>query len=139
MQFHISDILSITTGRLVSNRHIEGIYAILNHMTGDNLFTHQLPRATRECEPILAAAYPQLSKNDPVVAHEIKVLSYAMANYPDDVPFAILGCVSRIQAAHGLPEMLEVAQLFHGESSHADPMEELEQLVGKDRIIKVEL
>jgi len=43
--FHISDILSITDGRLVSTRHMDGIYEILNFMTGDNLFTHQLPRS----------------------------------------------------------------------------------------------
>jgi len=34
MEFHISDVLSITTGRLVSSRKMEGIYKILNHMTG---------------------------------------------------------------------------------------------------------
>lgn len=52
--FHIGDILSITTGRLVSPRHIDGVYDILNWMTGDNLFTHQLPRAAGECAEWLA-------------------------------------------------------------------------------------
>lgn len=33
-QFHISDILTITSGRLVSSRHMDGIYDILNYMTG---------------------------------------------------------------------------------------------------------
>ena len=45
-RFHISDILSITTGRLVATRHVEGIYDILGFMTGEELFTHQLPRAS---------------------------------------------------------------------------------------------
>jgi hypothetical protein len=62
--FHIGDILSITTGRLVSPRHVEGVYDILNYMTGDNLFTHQLPRASRECEPYLLKQHPQLANVD---------------------------------------------------------------------------
>lgn len=58
--FHISDILTITTGRLLSTRHMEGVYEILNFMTGDNLFTHQLPRAAESCKPALLAQYPHL-------------------------------------------------------------------------------
>src|SRR3990167_2376272 len=59
-QFHLGDVLSITTGRLVSPRHIDGVYDILNFMTGDNLFTHTLPRASDECKPYLVAQFPQL-------------------------------------------------------------------------------
>lgn len=33
--FELGDILSITTGALVSRRHIDGVYDILNWMTGD--------------------------------------------------------------------------------------------------------
>lgn len=40
--FHLSDILSVSTGCLVSRNHMGGVYQVLNHMTGDNLFTHQL-------------------------------------------------------------------------------------------------
>ncbi len=61
MKFHIGDILSITTGRLVSPSHIDGVYKILNYMTEDNLFTHQLPRASKECEPFLLDEFPQLA------------------------------------------------------------------------------
>lgn len=59
--FHLGDILSVTTGRLVSPRHIGGVYDILNFMTGDNLFTHQLPRACGECEGPLLAQHPDLA------------------------------------------------------------------------------
>lgn len=137
MQFHISDILSITTGRLVSNRHMEGIYAILNHMTGDNLFTHQLPRAARECAPVLLAAYPQLSTDDPITARCLAAMDLGIK--AGDRENAVIGVVEKIRSEHGLSEMLEVPELFHGESSHADPLEELVAMVGKDRIIKAEL
>ena len=60
--FHIGDILSVTTGKLVSPRHIGGVYDILNWMTGESLMTHQLPRVSRECEPFLKAQHPDLSE-----------------------------------------------------------------------------
>ena len=60
-EFHIGDILSVTTGRLVSARHMDGIYEILNWMTGDDLMTHQLPRASRECEQPLRDQFPDLA------------------------------------------------------------------------------
>ena len=63
-QFHLGDVLSITTGRLVSPRHIDGVYDILNFMTGDNLFTHQLPRASNECKPYLVEQFPQLATTE---------------------------------------------------------------------------
>jgi hypothetical protein len=40
---------------------MDGIYDILNWMTGDNLFTHQLPRAMDECRGPLLAQHPDLA------------------------------------------------------------------------------
>lgn len=66
-EFHISDVLTIITGKLVSTRHMEGVYDTLNYMTNDNLFTHQLPRAMEECRPYLLKQFPflnNLNKNE---------------------------------------------------------------------------
>ena len=60
-EFHLGDILSITTGYLVSRRHMKGVYDILNFMTGDTLFTHQLPRAGDECKPYLLKQFSQFT------------------------------------------------------------------------------
>jgi len=65
VRFHLGDILSITTGRVVSPDRIGGIYNILNFMTGDDLFTHQLPRASDECRPALLAQHPDLAAVEP--------------------------------------------------------------------------
>lgn len=35
-QFHISDVLSVSTGALVSNRRMDGIYDIMGHIVGDD-------------------------------------------------------------------------------------------------------
>lgn len=59
--FHLSDILSITTGRLVSTRHMDGVVDILSYMCGADLFTHQLPLAVRRCAPVLLQQHPQLA------------------------------------------------------------------------------
>lgn len=64
-QFHISDVISVTSGRLVSKDHVDGVYNILNWMTGDNLMTHQLPRASREVEPFLKVQHPELAAEMP--------------------------------------------------------------------------
>ena len=64
-RFHIGDVLSITTGRLVSRDHMDGIYAILNHMTGENLYTHQLGRAMRESKPYVLDQFPELRDAEP--------------------------------------------------------------------------
>lgn len=58
--FHIGDVLSVTTGYMVSPEGVGGIYEILNFMTGDNLFTHVLPRASYICGPALLGQFPQL-------------------------------------------------------------------------------
>jgi len=57
-EFHIGDVLSITHGRLVSPRHMDGIYDILNFMTGD-----QIPRATEECREPLLRQHPATSRD----------------------------------------------------------------------------
>lgn len=50
-------VLSVVTGRLMGA--IGGVYEVLNWMTGESLFTHQLPRVGREATPVLLAAFPQ--------------------------------------------------------------------------------
>lgn len=59
--FHIGQVLTVTTGFMVSPNGIAGVYEILDWMTGDNLFTHQLPRASNICEPILKGLYPEIA------------------------------------------------------------------------------
>lgn len=60
----MGDILSVTTGRIVSPRHMEGIYDILDFMTGENLYIYQVPRASRQCKPYLLKQHPQLAEVD---------------------------------------------------------------------------
>lgn len=60
-EFHVGDILSVLTGVLVSTRHVDGLYDLLGFMVGEPVWTHQLPRAARECEPALRKQFPDLA------------------------------------------------------------------------------
>lgn len=118
--FHLGDILSITTGRLVSPRHMDGIYDILNYMSGDNLFTHQLPRVMGEARPILLAAHPQLSSVDEDA--EIG---------PNNVGAWLAAQV----ALFG--EMLPVPKLNEDQHERIDPMSELAEKIHPSRLITI--
>jgi hypothetical protein len=110
--FHIGDILSITTGALVSPRHIVGVHDLLGFMTGDTLFTHQLPRAARECEPSLRAQFPDLAQ---IVAPEV---------WPEgDVETVVFGWLAEQVARYG--ETREVSPLAPEAHTHIDPFTEL--------------
>ncbi len=58
-QFSLAQILTITDGRLLCD--IGGVYEILDFITGDSLFTHSLPRASRFAQPQIAAQLPWIA------------------------------------------------------------------------------
>lgn len=60
--FKLAQILSVVGDKLVCE--MGGVYEILNYMTGDNLFTHQLPRAQKAAKPALIEQYPFLTDID---------------------------------------------------------------------------
>lgn len=117
--FHIGDILSVTTGTLVSPRLMDGIYDILNFMTGDNLYTHQLPRAMNECRPHLLTLHPGLSKVD--------VSAITAENYK-----AWLS--DRVKE---FGETLQVTPVPQGVHERKDPIDELCAMVGPEKVIVI--
>lgn len=111
--FHLADVLTITTGRLVSPRGVEAIYDVLNFMTGDNLFTHQLPRGMDECQAPLLAQHPDLA------AVEIP----ASFDAAGDVEAAVHAWVAEQVERFG--EFREVAPLPAEAHTHINPLDEL--------------
>jgi hypothetical protein len=139
--FHISDVLSATTGRLVSSRHMEGVYDILNFVTGDNLYTHQLPRAMRECEPWLRTQFPTLFPDDPITAKAIEGMETLMADGDtrEQRGDKIARWVDCLRQAHALPEMLTVYEMGADMHTRIDPADELRAMVGDDKVTTVTL
>lgn len=119
--FHLGDILTVTTGRLVSPRHMDGVYDLLNFMTGDNLFTCQLPRACGECEGPLLAQHPGLA--------QVKV--------PEDLAGreAVDEWLAGQVALFG--ETLPVAQLADGDHTRIDPFTEIRMVAPHAEVIGV--
>lgn len=56
--FHIGDILSITTGRLVSPTGMDGVQAVLNFMTSDDLTVTELLEAAPTVRPAIRTQLP---------------------------------------------------------------------------------
>lgn len=62
-EFHISDILSIITGRMISYKGLNGLYDILKFMTqSDDVHRLMSLIAIDSCKPIILEKYPQLKE-----------------------------------------------------------------------------
>ena len=120
-QFHLGDIISAAFGVLVSLRHIDGVYDTLNFLTGDNLFTHQLPRAGRAVQPYVLEQHPQLV---PLLTSTKRVTTKNWRKW-----------LKQQIALYG--EFLPLEPLPPGAWTHVDALQELETMVPKDRIIVV--
>lgn len=64
-EFDLADILSVTTELLLSHRHMDGLYDLMGFMVGEDLMTHQLPRAGDACKPELLRQMPWLADVQP--------------------------------------------------------------------------
>jgi hypothetical protein len=59
-EFPTRDVLSTITGMLMGD--IGGVYQVLNWMTGESVFTHQIPRISREAVPVMLKMHPTLQQ-----------------------------------------------------------------------------
>ena len=118
--FPLADVLSVTTGKLLSRRHMDGIYEILSYMTGQSLFTHQLGDACDKATPALLAQHPDLAGVAPA----------ADLDAPD-----LMAWLVEAERVHG--DMIEVAPIADWE--HRDPIEDLCDKVGTEKVFVVPL
>jgi hypothetical protein len=116
-KFHIGDVLTVVSGLLLSQRGMEGVYDILGYMTGEELYTHQLPRAASQAKPFVLSQYPQLS--------ELEVPSLASLEVP--------GWVQKQAAAFG--EWLPLSSIPEQERQSQQPLQELMRMVGPEKVI----
>lgn len=121
--FHIGDILSVIHDRLVSPTRMDGLYQLLDWMTGDNLYTHQMPRASGECVPALRAQHPDLAAV--VIPVGLEGEEPVMAWLAEQV--AIFG------------ETRQVAPLPAADHTHINPIAELAMKRPDMRVIGIEV
>lgn len=121
--FHLGDILSVTTERLVSPGGFAAVHELLDYMTGDTLMFHQLPRAAEECQPELLRQYPGL--RDVAVPVEFRNEGHVWRWLHDQM--ALFG--------RGLP----VEPLAPGDHTVIDPVAEYRMMAPRAEVIAVEV
>lgn len=120
--FHIGQLLSITTSKLVSpvgDHPIKGVYEILNFLTKDDLMTHQLPRASRACKPWILLQKPELADVDATKVNEKNWRQWL------DEQVAKFG------------ELHELTPMNGDDWTHINPLEDLAAMVDKDKILPI--
>lgn len=75
--FKLGQVLTVTSGILLCS--VDELYEVLNYLTNDNLYTHQLPRAADVAKPRLLDQYPQLDIPIPNMSSEEQVEKFLSA------------------------------------------------------------
>jgi hypothetical protein len=60
--FTLGAVLSALSGKLLCS--MDDLYRVLNFLTGEDLYTHQLPRAFKVAAPFVAQQHPELALLD---------------------------------------------------------------------------
>lgn len=126
--FAIADILS-ATGPMVSPRLIDAVYDVLDHIIGDDLFTHVLPRASE-------AMTLELHRQFPWLVEALAMLSDFSAIPQNQLQWQVATDVERIAGAFGATHPVESAEHLW---ERRDPIAELVDLVGADRVVPIVL
>jgi hypothetical protein len=140
--FHIGDVLSLTTGRLIALKHMDALYDLLEFMTGERPNTITIPRFSDECVPHLLAQFPEL--DSPQVQFAVAELC-EMLKTPTgrkDTHKLMLGWFSKLTCGkYGIKvsETLQVKKLPRGVHKVRDELEEITEIVGPGKIIEVNI
>lgn len=135
--FTIDDVLSVVPGCLVSDRHMGGVYDILGYMTNDTLFTHQLPRAARECSPYLVRQFPQLE--GPLMDAAVADLKIMLAGDKDAACKTWVANIVNGKYGFSLPAEVSIERIPRDDHDQKDPMDEAVEMFGADKVIKIDL
>jgi hypothetical protein len=132
--FPTRDILTVTTGRLLAkgdglhDNGINNLYRLLEWMTGEPPFNHQLPRFAKECKPWLLRWFPELGGVD----DELPRLDWLLGG-GNGRGAAVDDWLATLE----LPESYDVPQIPRDDHTYIDPVKEAEDMFGKDRVIVV--
>jgi hypothetical protein len=137
--FDLGDVLTISTGFMVAASGINAVYEMLNFMTNDSLFTHQLPRAMKECQPYLVRQYPFLGS--PELAAAVLELEKEMAApnlSGEERRIQCMQWVALQKERYGSSLMIEPIPA-DDHTRVKDPAAELGKMLGPGKVIQVNL
>lgn len=120
-EFPIESVLTVATGFcLYPGKAFGKVYELLNWMTRDNLFTHQLPRAMKECQPWLLRQHPQL--------YTIEASALTVDHWEEWL----------IEQRDSLGDTVRVERIPQDDHDRIDPVEELLQMRPDAVIVRTE-
>jgi hypothetical protein len=136
-RFPLRDILSVTTGRLLtkgngpSDNGIGALYDLLGHMTGGSPFTHQLPRFAEECKPWLYRWFPELAAAESGSA--MKSLDLWVSKAPSCPDEGVKMWLAELKMMNpDLQDEYDVGQIQADDHDTRDPLDELVAMRGSD-------
>lgn len=140
-KFHIADILSVTTGVLlclpefVEGRKypVDGLYDILNYMSGESLQTVALGRTSDEAKPYLERQFPWTK--------DIRIPDFTKGtNGQAAITAAVRTFVQAMAAKYG--EWHNVIPMNENDHEVLDPLEDVRRIdptKGPDNVLKIDL
>lgn len=117
--FPLADVLGTITGRLLGD--IGGLYKVCSFMSGEPVWTHQLPRVCQEVQPVVLRQHPQLG---PVIAEAEAV---TRENWTE----MLAGWRERFG------ETLTLTAMSQDEHESIDPISEAAEMIHPSRILVV--
>ena len=74
--FDLGTVLTVTSGRLFTK--MDNLYDILNYLSSDEIYTHQIPRVMKVAQSYVLEKYPQLDGvgKDVVINNEQDVKTF---------------------------------------------------------------
>jgi hypothetical protein len=129
--FHLGDLVSVVTGRLVSPDHVGGVYAVCDYVTGQAHMTRQLPRACDMVKPWLIEQHPWLTD---IVVPEFDMPAGVSR---DDAKRIVGEWLAGPVARYG--EMHAVTPMPFGMYVGREPIAELREMAPRAQIIAVEI
>ncbi|MEN6537398.1 MAG: hypothetical protein ABFD60_04370 [Bryobacteraceae bacterium] len=137
-RFHIAEVLSIATQIALPSPGreyvIEGIHAVLDHMCGRSIFTHEFPEAYALCRPALLKQFPIMS--DPVFEWKTQMYRRELSHMDDDDKLRQCENITfQMQVLFGLPEFVDVEALPEGAWKSVS----IEEAFGKKPVLRVDL
>lgn len=131
-KFHIGDVLSVTTGWVLSKRGFQGVCDVLNYMTGERLQTISMPRAADVCVPAILKQHPLLE--GPEITEAVE--QYKKRAEAPDADHELLAIEWLVDIVKRFGEELELEPLPKGNYRQRAPEVELNMLgVSPDKII----
>jgi hypothetical protein len=131
--FHLGDILTVSTGKLLSLDGIGGLYKILSFMTGTEIYTHQIPRATEACRPEIRRQHPFLESGEMQYANGMLIEMLKTPSGKREPEMLVRGWLCKLTAQFG--ETFPVWPLPPGLYEPKDPVDEAVEMFGDDRVL----